>query len=98
MTVAGCTVPSGSNTCVMPTFLPMMPVTISRLRCGDSGLGIRDSPERHAASEACDDSPFTIPNESQSRITNPELLVLFPKRLDLHVPARRQIELHQRVH
>src|SRR5262245_32227853 len=29
MTVAGWTVPSASKTCVMPTFLPMIPVTIS---------------------------------------------------------------------
>src|SRR3954470_5905322 len=60
MTVAGCTVPSASNTCVMPTFLPMIPVTI---RC---------SPDRY-------------------------LLVFLPERLDLHIDAGRQIELHQRV-
>ena len=29
MTVAGCTVPSASKICVMPTFLPMIPVTIA---------------------------------------------------------------------
>ena len=28
-TVAGCTVPSAANSCVMPTFLPMSPVTIT---------------------------------------------------------------------
>src|SRR6476660_1605306 len=39
MTVAGCTVPSASNTCVMPTFLPMIPVTICRSGSWGSGLG-----------------------------------------------------------
>src|SRR3954468_3056994 len=36
MIVAGCTVPSASNPCVMPTFLPIIPVTICRSRSAES--------------------------------------------------------------
>jgi hypothetical protein len=31
MTVTGCTVPSSANSCVIPTFLPMIPLTMSLL-------------------------------------------------------------------
>src|SRR5436309_12159382 len=89
MTVAGWTVPSGSKTCVMPTFLPMIPVTIpfSVLGSQFSVLG----------------SPFGLQRRTENeerRTQNGEprtLFMFFSERLDLHVDARRQIELHQRV-
>ena len=41
-TVPGTTVPSASNSCVMPTFLPMIPVTIkeTRFRLQGSGFNV----------------------------------------------------------
>src|SRR6185503_1598073 len=64
MTVAGTTVPSASNTWVMPTLRPMMPVTINKPAWRRAAL-LR--------------------------------VVFLPERLDLHVHAGRQVELHQRV-
>src|SRR6266849_4465604 len=55
-TVAGCTSPLSSKSCVIPTFLPKIPVT------------------------------FAI------------AFALFAESFDLNIHARRQVELHQRIH
>src|SRR5262245_60119853 len=41
MTVTGVTTPSAPNTCVIPTFLPMIPVTISHLNV----VSVPDTPD-----------------------------------------------------
>src|SRR5687768_13219715 len=78
----------------MPTFLPMMPVTIVM----SSGLGIRGS-GFGARGSGLDVRESRIPNPG-SRIPDPGSR-LFPvflaERLDLHVHPRRQVELHERV-
>src|ERR1700691_1908681 len=96
-TVTGRTSPFESNSCVMPTFLPRMPVTFvaisismpsaaRRFRSDDYWLGSADA---HAGAAALGRPVGASPR--------PRLLVLFPKSLDLHIHARGQIELHQRI-
>src|SRR5262249_5947276 len=80
MTVAGVTLPSGANTWVIPTFRPMIPLTIAT-SC--------QLPISNSQLPGC--SAWELGTGSR------ELLVLFAERLDLHIHARRQIELHQRV-
>src|SRR3989441_3717051 len=109
MTVAGCTVPSGSNPCVMPTFLPMMPVTIYLSTF--SALAAGPHPRRELTLMPRG-RPLGTPPQRGCRAGDPgmaagavvqsprrlALLMLFSERLDLHIDAGRQIELHQRVH
>src|SRR5580704_8532172 len=87
-TVTGRTSPFESNSCVMPTFLPRMPVTRVAISISIQ-LGFRYW--------LAGFSPFM----SSLRDLVPNLLRLlmfFPERLDLHIHSSRQIELHQRVH
>src|SRR5580765_2381362 len=97
MTVAGTTVPSVSKTWVMPIFLPMIPVTaivFTRAPC-QLFFVARGAPP-----------PLAPRGSRRSAAQRPRyargfadfLLMFLAERLDLHVHARRQIELHQRVH
>src|SRR5262249_20874391 len=67
----------------MPTFLPMMPVTIVIPRC--SVYCLRST-------------VFSALSRPKAGNRDRRLLpVLFPERLDLHVNTGRQIELHQGI-
>src|SRR5215212_3855044 len=91
MIVAGWTVPSGSNTCVMPSLRPMIPVTMSASSVGDwRTWGLGDSAVALSPAVALRLRPSPLVPES--------LLVFLTERLDLDVDAGRQIQLHQRVH
>jgi len=83
MTVTGVTVPSAAKICVMPTFLPMIPLIIVDFR-----LPIADF-------VCCRARAFRY----QSAIGNRKsaMLLLPTKSFDFHVNARWQIKLHQRV-
>ena len=100
-TVAGATVPSSRNSCVMPTFLPMIPFTIL-FRPQASGPGpVR---RRHGSRRpqfitfyALDLAMPVAPAPCPGRGRKP-LLVILAERLDLDVHTRGQIQLHQRIH
>src|SRR5512137_1516630 len=76
----------------MPTFLPMIPVTISR------------SSKWQVASRECQvagsHSPLSllVTRDSLLATRSSSLPAVLPERLDLDVDAGRQVELHQRVH
>src|ERR1035438_6693691 len=82
-TVIGCTSPFSSKTCVMPIFLPRIPVT-----------AMSSSPH-HAM--LIHRSAGTLQRASNCELSTVRCQ-LFLKRLDLNIDAGRKIELHQRVH
>src|SRR6185437_2061207 len=81
-TVAGRTSPFESNNCVMPTFLPRIPATFA--------MSFPFLPAWLFS--------YWLGVGRRPKTTGQRLLVFFPERLDLHIHARGQIELHQRVH
>src|SRR5882672_340230 len=76
-TVHGTDVPSSANTCVIPSLIPMMPLTAI-------------DPVLYLSSSV---SAFT--GADRGRLLAP---VLPPECFDFHVHARRQVQLHQRIH
>src|SRR5271166_3824198 len=98
-TVAGRTSPFESKSCVMPTFLPRIPVTLAisfsvpsmvrRLAatigwlCGAGGLAR--------------EKPAALRSAWTAKAVPPHLLMFLAERLNLHVHTRRQIKLHQRI-
>src|SRR6187455_1681947 len=93
MTVAGTTVPSVSKTWVMPTFLPMIPVTaivVSPARRGPTPSSLRTLSALATLEASRRPTSFSL-------LTSNFLLVFLAKRLDLDVHARGEVELHQRV-
>src|SRR5271155_561857 len=98
-TVAGRTSPFESKSCVIPTFFPRIPVTLaisfsipSVARCSGYWLGAYDRSRWSFVASRLKTVAGERPATNDQR-----LLVLFPKRLNLHIHARRQIELHQRI-
>src|SRR5579864_1237518 len=92
-TVTGRTSPFESNSCVMPTFLPRMPATFVAISLSVPSMAHR-SRWLLAGELSCSCGNGRIrPFRASAR-----LLVLFSERLNLHIHASGQIELHQRVH
>src|SRR5580693_104601 len=99
-TVTGRTSPFESNSCVMPTFLPRMPVTLiaifvstqlgSSLRRLLAGTVPRAPRPRKPRSFA--------PPDSRGRLSPHPLFMFFTECLNLYIHARGQIELHQRIY
>src|SRR5580658_1619960 len=97
-TVAGRTSPFESKSCVMPTFLPRIPVTLA------ISFSV-PSMARQIFRGYWLGSPRSLPGvvaEPRSAETGhspvtTRLLMLFPERLNLHIHSRRQVELHQRI-
>src|SRR3981189_798684 len=87
MTVAGCTVPSASNTCVMPIFLPMIPVTMKNPVVPGSTFHV----PRSRFSERTRTLNCGTWNDGTS------FFVFLPDALGLDVDAGRKIQLHQGV-
>src|SRR3954452_4505168 len=87
MTVTGRTSPLLSNSWVIPTFLPKIPLT-------DISF---PSPSSLAFSGLCELSGVGLPF-GYFRLPTFDLLLFFTVSLDLNVNASRKIELHERVH
>src|SRR6266849_2837974 len=82
-TVAGCTSPLSSKSCVIPTFLPKIPVTFA-IAFAHLAQGSHPGLNYFAQLIAgADGRP---------------LFMLFAESFDLDIHARGQVELHQRVH
>src|SRR6185436_1819803 len=84
MTVTGTTVPSSFRSCVMPTFLPSNPFTISI----SQSPGRPESRDRDGGSSSSAFPEF-LPSS---------LCVLSSKGLNLDIDAGGQVEFHQCVH
>src|SRR5580693_8307421 len=98
-TVTGRTSPFESNSCVMPTFLPRIPVTRVAISISVPSVASRFFQRLLLAGElicSCGNGRFR-PFRGRSP-SLPELLMLFPESLNLDIHASRQIQLHQRIH
>src|SRR5687768_3214034 len=82
ITVTGVTVPSAAKICVMPIFLPMIPLIIFGFPISNFQLPI-------ASEFIAFQLPIGIWQSAMSSLSS--------ERFDFHIDTRRQIELHQRV-
>src|SRR5690242_14959131 len=81
--VTGTAWPSARKTCDIPIFLPRIPGVICQI--------LKFLTQRHKVTEKKPEFCSLCLCASVSRFS-------FAERLDLHIHARGQIELHQRVH
>src|ERR1700685_2923414 len=86
-TVTGRTSPLESNNCVIPTFFPKMPVTRVAISISIQLGSLLDCNVYWLAVQS-----------SRLKAHRSKLFMFLPECLDLHIHARRQIELHQRIH
>src|SRR5437762_14227233 len=96
-TVAGCTSPLSSNSCVIPTFFPKIPATFAIsfsipawpvgywLACVARAALARESRGASLRRTAEGGCPHA-------------LLMFFPECLNLHIHSGRKVELHERLH
>src|SRR5579872_1253908 len=104
-TVTGRTSPLSSNICVMPIFLPMIPLTAINYFFTSPcprlyyvyATGTAGNPISRLM---IDDLRLRTKSNRHSAIINQQSLrpVRLLERLDLHIDARGEIELHERIH
>src|SRR5580704_5348693 len=82
----------------MPTFLPRMPVTFVAISISMPSVARRICSDDYWLGSAHAHAGAAALGRPMGASPLPRLLVLFPKSLDLHIHARGQIELHQRIH
>src|SRR5208282_238111 len=98
-TVAGRTSPFESKSCVMPTFLPRIPVTLAiillRSQLGSPDRVLPINARRLLAGTVAPASRRLSSGRLARRLQR--LFMFLAECLNLHVHARRQIKLHQRI-
>src|SRR5580693_193244 len=98
-TVTGRTSPFESNSCVIPTFLPKIPVTRVAISISIPSMASRFAATAigwGAKSARVGTDAFVRSAGESPRL--PALLMLFPESLNLHIHAGRQIKFHQSIH